>query len=207
MKKIICAILLLVICIGTVSCGQGSDVEVPDGMKEAYSEEDIFYLFIPSSWTYERGFGMPYAYYSASDMSNISVMLYMLDENEEGMSVTTAENGESVTTQTVETTVPTETQNPKAPYINAYWENFVEESNTTLPSFNLESFKETTLNNHFAHDYVYTHKTGGISYKHRAVVTYYGEMIVCFTYSSTAENYDKHIAEVDDMLAHFAFKK
>lgn len=208
MKKIICALLFLVICFTAISCSGGSKVEVPDGMKEAYSEDDIFYLFIPSSWTYERGFGMPYAYFSATDTSNVSVMLYMPDDYAETTtspeSTTAAEN---TTTATEVTTVVPETQNPKAPFINAYWDNFTSEANATLTSYNLESFKETTLNNHFAHDYVYTHKTGGIDYKHRAVVTYYGGMIVCFTYSSTAENYDKHIADVDDMLAHFTFKK
>ena len=208
MKKIICALLLLVICFTAVSCGKGSKVEVPDGMKEAYSEEDIFYLFIPSSWTYERGFGMPYAYFSASDTSNVSVMLYIPDDYTE-TTTTSAENTTSaeITTLAEETTLTPEVQNPKAPFINAYWDNFTSEANATLQSFDLESFKETTLDNYFAHDYVYTHQTGGVDYKHRAVITYYAGMIVCFTYSSTAENYDKHIADVDDMLAHFTFKK
>ena len=206
MKKIICALLLLAMCFTVTSC-KGSDVEVPDGMKEAYSEEDIFYLFIPTSWTYERGFGMPYAYFSASDTSNVSVMLYMPDDVTETTAVSDDTTSAETTTAAEVTTATPEVQNPKAPYNNAYWTNFTKEANETLTSFALESFKETTLNNHFAHDYVYTHKIGNVEYKHRAVITYYAGMIVCFQYSSTVENYDKHIADVDDMLAHFAFKK
>ena len=205
-KKLITLLVCLAMSFASVgalsSCGNKSDVEVPEGMKEAYSEEDIFYLFIPSSWTYERGFGMPYAYFSATDTSNVSVMLYMLDSDVE---TTTAVSGEAPSEST--SAESTDAENPKAKYINAYWSKFTSESNNTLPSFAMVSQGETTLNNYYAQDYVYTHKTGGVTYKHRAVVTYYGEMIVCFTYSSTEANYDKHIADVDDMLANFAFKK
>lgn len=205
MKRVICVILLVVICAFAVSCGDSSKVEIPNGMKAAYEESDLFYFFIPSEWTYDRGHDMPYAYFSATDTSNVMIMLYMLDDAE----ITTVPDGTTAAsdTEAADTTTSETPENPRAAYIDKYWSDFTKEANTTLQAFELLEQTETTLNDYYAHSYVYTQKTGGVTYKHRAVVTYYGDMIVCFTYTATEENYDKHAADVDNMLAEFKFKK
>lgn len=198
MKKIICVFVLLIMCFSIVSCGQ-SEVKVPDGMKQASESTDLFYLFVPANWTYSRGHNMPYAYVSESDTSNVSVVLYMINESE----ITTS--GTTAILPNEETAAQT---NPREPYIDHFWSEF--DKNAVLSygeSFGLIEESDAVLDGLYAKQFVYSEKTGGQTYKHLAVVTYYGGMIVCFTYTSTEKNYDSHLSEVNLMLKEFKFKK
>ncbi len=188
MKKIVCILLLLVICAMTVSCAS-SEVEVPDGMKLASGSGELYYLFVPNAWTVKEG-SPASAFVSASDMSNVSVVAYVL-ENE------------------VKTENTDEAQNPRAPYIDAFWAEFCDDASTTLVEFDVseEIIDTQTLGGYYAKQFVYTHKAGGVAYKHRIAVTYYGEMIIYLIYSSTAENYDSHAADVDSIVKEFKFKQ
>lgn len=198
MKKIICAFVILVMCFSIVSCGE-AEVEVPNGMKLASESNDLFYLFIPANWTYSRGHNMPYAYVSESDTSNISVVLYMIDESKITSAVT------EDTTSSEETSVKT---NPREPYIDRFWYEF--EENAVLSygdSFKLIEESETALDTLYAKQFTYSEITGGKTYKHLAVVTYYAEMIVCFTYTSAEDNFDSHLSDVNSMIKEFKFKQ
>jgi len=104
MKRIISVLLLAVICIFAVSCGDKNEVKTPDGMKQISDKDDLFYLFVPNNWTADRGYGNPYAYVSGEDNSNVTVMFYILDK------------------ETVEP--DSSAENPKEPYIDAYWKEF-----------------------------------------------------------------------------------
>lgn len=197
MKRLVCVCLLLAVCIGAVSCGNAK-VDVPSGMKLASEESDSFYLFVPTAWSFKRAYDMPYAYYSASDASNITVMQYIIP----------AENDTDTATGTAtETAAETEKQNPRAPYIDKYWEGFLKEADVSLSAFAVLETTETALNDYYAKQYVYTQKTAGVEYKHRQIVTYDGSMIFCLTYSAKAENYDSHTEDVDKIFTEFKFKK
>ncbi|MBR2478878.1 MAG: hypothetical protein IKB47_00550 [Clostridia bacterium] len=190
MKKIVCILLLLVICVMTVSCS-GSEVKVPDGMKLASGSGELYYLFVPNAWTVKEGSSAS-AFVSASDMSNVSVVAYVLQNEVE------TEGGDEAAAQ-----------NPRAPYIDAFWSEFCADAGKTLIAFDVsdEVIDTQTLGGFYAKQFVYTHTTGGVEYKHRMAVTYYGEMIIYLLYSSTAENYDSHAADVDNIIKEFQFKQ
>ncbi len=191
MKKIVSVLLLLAICVLTVSCG-GTEVEVPDGMKLASGENELYYLFVPNAWSIRES-SPPIAFISATDMSNVTVVAYVLETE-----VETATADESA-----------EVVNPRAPYIDAFWNEFCADANTTLIAFQQvgDTVDTQQLGEQYAKQYVYTHTTGGVEYKHRMAVTYYGEMIVYVLYSSTAEYYDSHAADVDQIIKEFKFKQ
>ncbi len=196
MKKFVCVLLLLAIAVMTVSCG-GSAVEVPEGMKIASGENELYYLFVPNAWSIRES-SPPVAFISATDMSNVTVVAYVLETDV--AATTTAADSSSESAEVV---------NPRAPYIDAFWKEFCEDANTTLIAFDTvgEPIDTQPLGGLYAKQYVYTHNTGGVEYKHRMAVTYYGEMIIYLLYSSTAENYDSHAADVDQIIKEFMFKQ
>ena len=187
MKRILCFILLAVICFMAGSCSKKSDdVAIPDGMKLISEEDDLFYFFVPNEWTGDRGYGNPYAFVSGSDNSNVNVMFHLLSE-------------------------APETDGTRKPYIEAYWTEFENSVEKGFYSYSLieSECKDTTLGGGdiYAKQYVYTVKNmASEEYKCRAVVTWYGQMICCLTYTSSVENYDSHAADVDKIIAEFKFK-
>ena len=185
MKRFFSIILLAVICLAAVSCSKSSDVDVPDGMKLASNDDDLFYFFVPNDWTFDRGYGNPYAYASGNDNSNVNVMFHLL--NEEPVSDGTRE-----------------------PYIDAYWKDFETDLESGFLAYSLsesESNSTQTLDSVYAKQFVYTLKTKDkAEYKCRSVVAYRGEMIFCLTYTAEVQNYDKHKADVDKIIAEFKFK-
>ncbi len=189
MKKIFCFILLAVMCFCAVSCGSSSDVEIPDGMKLVSEDDDLYYMFVPQTWTEDRGYGTPYAYYSGSDTSNVTVMFYLLEE-------TNVEKDENAV-------------NPREPYIKAYWAEFEADVKNGFLAYDLidEECKDCTIDGVYAKQYVYTVKTASEEeYKCRAVATYYGQMVFCITYTAEISKYDSHTADVDKIITEFKFK-
>ena len=190
MKRIISILLLAVICVFAVSCGDNSDVKVPDGMKLISEDDDLFYLFVPSNWTSNRGYGNPYAYVSGEDTSNVTVMFYVLD--------------------TDAVTADPSAENPKEPYIDYYWGTVVESLENGFLSYSLsedESNSTESLDSIYSKQFVYTVKTKDkTEYKCRSVVTYHGEMIFCLTYTAESANYDTHTESVNKIISEFKFK-
>ncbi len=203
MKKILIALFLIVICLFTVSCGDSDKVDVPDGMKLASSDNDRFYLFVPSSWTVDVAHGGPYAYYSSSDASNISANFYMPDA--ETADTTDTAPQDTMADTMSDTTAGTES-NPREKYIDAYWDTFTDSMNDTVKEFTLTDTVETTLDSVYSKQYIYTFKIDQTVYKCRMVVTYPAQNLVfCLTYTSTPENYDKHAAEIEKVISEFKF--
>lgn len=200
MKKIIIALLLLTACLFSVSCGASDKVDVPDGMKLASSDSDRFYLFVPSSWTVDTSHGGPYAYYSASDASNISANFYMPEAE-----VTDVTSSDPDANTTDADTTSTDS-NPREKYIDSYWNTFIDSMNATVKDFTVIDESETTLDGVYSKQYVYSFKIDQTVYKCRMVVTYPAQnLIFCLTYTSTPENYDTHISEVEKMISEFKF--
>ena len=200
MKKIIVSLLLIMVCLFTISCGEGNKVSVPDGMKLASSDNDRFYLFVPASWTVDVAHGGPYAYYSASDASNVSVNFYISED------VSSTTDTTNLTDTSVSGTETTKQTNPREKYIDAYWNTFVQSMNTTVSEFKVIDVTETTLDSIYAKQYIYSFNLDNAVYKCRMVVTYPAQdLIFCLTYTSLEVNYDKHSSEIDKVIAEFKF--
>ncbi len=65
---------------------------------------------------------------------------------------------------------------------------------------------DTTVAGRAAKVYEYTLRIGGKTYQYRQYVLSYGNMIYSITYTATPETYAAHLAEVDSMIAKFAFR-
>lgn len=81
MKKAAAAALIASILLIFSSCGQESDV--PAGMKEASSDAAVFDMFVPESWIVDLQTGAVSAHVSSGDSSNVSVMAWGLEHNDD----------------------------------------------------------------------------------------------------------------------------
>lgn len=81
MKKYISLILTLVLCF-CVLCSCGNETEAaPDNMKAVESSDKLDYnLYIPAHWVQDLSTGVVSAYVSNSDLSNVSMTQFNLDE-------------------------------------------------------------------------------------------------------------------------------
>ncbi len=81
MKKFIALFLTLVLALSLLcSCGS-TGKGAPDGMKALESSDKLdYYIYIPASWVQDLSTGAVSAYVSSSDLSNISMTQFNLDE-------------------------------------------------------------------------------------------------------------------------------
>lgn len=63
-----------------------------------------------------------------------------------------------------------------------------------------------TLGGRDATAYEYTYRVGEVTYRYKQVITYYKGMIYSLTYTALPEHYEAHLAEVDAIIAAFAFR-
>ena len=75
MKRLIAFLLLLVLAVSMVACGEDG---VPDGMKNAASENAQFYLYVPESW-FEQTDGGVCGALSPLGEANVIVTTYLAD--------------------------------------------------------------------------------------------------------------------------------
>ncbi len=90
-----------------------------------------------------------------------------------------------------------------------FWEEkCVPEFETTFKEFETVEDKcgETTLGGMDAGKYVYTASLGAQTYWFMEVITVYGGLVYRLTYTSTAENFDAHLEDVEMMCTNFAFR-
>ncbi len=66
---------------------------------------------------------------------------------------------------------------------------------------------ESKLGDKKATVYEYTYSLGGVTYKCRQVICVYSYMIVVMTYTALPENYDAHMAEVEQMQGALTFRR
>ena len=81
-KYMVTAMLLAMTALFT-SCGKNSDVDVPHGMilscDPAFTD---YYLFVPENWTVDLTTSASGAYYSNSDPSGVSMMVWELENTD-----------------------------------------------------------------------------------------------------------------------------
>ncbi len=81
MKKVITIITLLTVCICSFAGCSNKTQSAPNGMKVLESSDNLDYsLYIPEVWIQDLSTGAVSAYYSSSDLSNISMTQFNLDE-------------------------------------------------------------------------------------------------------------------------------
>ena len=82
MKKIIAVLLLAIMVLGVVSCGE--QVEAPSGFQVASVDSDPFYLYVPNSWTSNASSGISSAYCSTAGSVLVSAFA---QKNDAGISL------------------------------------------------------------------------------------------------------------------------
>lgn len=78
-KKILAVLLILIMCLGVVSCS-GSDA--PEGMKLASLEGEPFKLYVPEAWTDNTVGGISGAFYAGTDNIAVSARYYTSEDSE-----------------------------------------------------------------------------------------------------------------------------
>lgn len=82
-KKYMAAAILLALTTLFTACGNNSDVDVPHGMILSCDPEITDYLlFVPQQWTVDLTTSASGAYYSNSDPSGVSMMVWELENTD-----------------------------------------------------------------------------------------------------------------------------
>lgn len=186
MKRSLCFLIATLTLLTLVLTGC-SDKTAPDGYQNAAGDSEAFYLYVPTTWVLNNSGGTASAYYSSDDYSNVSMTCMVIDpgemdELEEYKTITLAEL-ESVLPdfKVIEPTIP---------------EDVVE-----------EDIEPLTLGGRDAISFEYECTLAGKTYRYKQVVTLKDDFFYLLTYTSLAENYDKHLETVDGIIENVTFKK
>ena len=90
MKRILSVVLSVLIIASCAllfaSCGEKEDDDVPKGMKLASDENAAYKFFVPSTWQSDVKSGATTAYYSITDTSSVSVMVFSMEHSDDDVS-------------------------------------------------------------------------------------------------------------------------
>jgi len=191
MKKIIVMILafaMLSACASMTSCGKSSG-DAPNGMKLISSDVVSYSLYVPNSWQADVAAGATTAYYSSTDTSSVSVMVFTL--NDVSMSAKDWWNSY------------------RADYEEVYKDfEVISEEETVLDGVAAMKFVFTGALTHTENDGSGAEKD---EFKFMQVAAIKSKPlsspeIYVFTYTSSPAQYDSHLTDVENMLAYFKFK-
>ncbi len=178
MKKSIALFITLILTL-TLLCGCGNTSPAPDGMKVLESTDKLDYnIYIPAGWVQDLSTGAVSAYVSSTDLSNISMTQFNLEELKK-------------------------LDEYVSDYITELEQNLQE---FKLEEGYPEKGK-TLLNGVEAVKLEYSAKLVGNEYKYMQIICIKGGTIYYFTYTALAEAYDNHLEAVQKILDNFAFKK
>ena len=68
--------ILSALCILLCGCSKS---EAPEGYHNAAGDHEAFYFYVPTTWTLNNTGGTASAYYSSSDMSNVSMTCMVIE--------------------------------------------------------------------------------------------------------------------------------
>ena len=149
----------------------------PAGMKIASNEEVAYLFYVPESWTINY-YERIFSAYVEADRSSVSVVPYLPD---------------------------TATMTPAD--LCALSEAMMQET-TVVGGYHLyEQDNSRTVAGRPANTYRYYYTVDGERYEYLQVITEYGGMFYCITYTARPEVYYDHINEVEQILANFAFRE
>lgn len=150
--------------------------QAPAGMKLASNEDVAYRFYVPTSWTVNPDEEI-FSAYLESDRSSVSVVPYMPEVE----SISVAQYFELCEKMMKSTTA------------EGGYELLAEPEKVDLGG------RQATV-------YVYRYTVGGREYRYKQVIAAYKSMIYSLTYTSTPENFDAHLSDVDAMIAAFEFR-
>lgn len=155
------------------------NVNCPDGMKIVSTNKHYYRFFVPETWISDESTQFAAAYYSESDRSNVSIMVY--NESLDGQ------------------TVADYWKNLEAKYEANFdsWEILSDKG------YDGEEGVITKLGNLNAREYIFTATYGGKTYKIRQLIAIKGGLYYTFTYTSSEELFDSHTDDVNKMIENF----
>ncbi len=185
MKRSLCFLICILSLLPLVLSGC-ADSEIPDGYQNVATDNEAFYFYVPKSWVDNTPSGTASAYYSSDDYSNVSFTCMVIDPGE-------------------------------MDDLEEYKTISIEELGAILPDFKViekdstedalaEETAPITIAGRETITFEYECTLSGQTYRYMQAVTMKDDFFYIFTYTSLAENYDKHLAEVDSIISYITFK-
>ncbi len=191
MKKTVCIVMTLILCLtALVSCSP-KDEYVPAGFKKISDKNADHVLYVPEGWVSDMSTGVTTAYVSENDFSNISFTSFDLD----GALSKTDETGDE-----------------EVSLLDRYWEYYSAEFEKTFSDMKYELEGEDLLvSKTESKKYVYTASVTGKTYKYMQVVTIKNDVVYIFTYTALEEVdgvkvFDSHLSDVNKIVGYIEIK-
>ncbi|MBO5702543.1 MAG: hypothetical protein J6S71_08895 [Clostridia bacterium] len=185
MKRSLISLICLMASLVLILSGCSKD-GAPDGYKNVANENDAFYFYVPTTWVSNTSGGTASAYYSSDDYSNVSFTCMVIDP------------GKTDTLETYKTTALEEFAAVLPEFKEIAREEKLDENGVKVPDPVIAD-KETLV-------FEYECKLGEDHYKYMQAVTMKDNFFYIFTYTSLADNYDKHTAEIENIISNIKFK-
>ena len=185
MKRSLISLICLMASLVLILSGCSKD-GAPDGYKNVANENDAFYFYVPTTWVSNTSGGTASAYYSSDDYSNVSFTCMVIDP------------GVTDTLETYKTTALAEFAAILPEFKEIAREEKLDENGVKVPDPIIED-KGTLV-------FEYECKLGEDNYKYMQAVTMKDNFFYIFTYTSLADNYDKHLTEIEAIIANIKFK-
>lgn len=204
MKKISILVFSLLLCLSVLTACGGKDDFVPAGFQRISADEASYRLYVPDDWTAALSTGVTTAYVSDSDRSNVSFIVFELDD-----SIINVEVGgtEAASTDTAVTVDPESGEVPKITTVEEYWAYYESEFLKTFSDMTYSAKGENLLvSGEAAKKYVYTATVTGQSYEFMQVVTIKDGAVYILTYTATVDNFDKHLEDVNEIIGYLELK-
>ncbi len=185
MKRTLCFLICILSLLPLVLSGC-ADSDVPDGYQNVATEKEAFYFYVPKSWVDNTPSGTASAYYSSDDYSNVSFTCMVIDPGE-------------------------------MDDLEEYKNISIEELGAILPDFKVieeekaddalaEETAPITIAGRETITFEYECTLNGQTYRYMQAVTMKDDFYYIFTYTSLADNYDKHLDEVSSIISYITFK-
>lgn len=185
MKRSLISIICLMASLVLILTGCSKD-GAPDGYQNVANENDAFYFYVPTTWVSNTSGGTASAYYSSDDYSNVSFTCMVIDP------------GKTDTLETYKITALEEFAAVLPNFKEVAREEKLDENGVKIPDPAIDG-KETLV-------FEYECTLGENNYKYLQAVTMKDNFFYIFTYTSLADNYDKHTSAVEDMISLVKFK-
>ncbi len=185
MKRSLITLICLLTSLVLILSGCSND-GTPDGYKNVATENESFYFYVPTAWVSNAPGGTASAYYSSDDYSNVSFTCMVI---EPGV-MDTLETYKSVSLEEFSAVLPEFNEIVSEPELD--------ENGTEIAPPMIDG-RETLV-------FEYECTLGEDNYKYMQAVTMKDDFFYIFTYTSLADNYDKHTAEIEEIISYIKFK-
>lgn len=202
MKKIICTVFALILCVSALASCSKADEFVPAGFKLASDKKADYSLYVPEGWTVDMSTGVTTAYVSKEDRSNVSFMGFELSDAIINIETPDAEGGEDEAESS-----DNGNEVPDINTIDEYWAYYSSEFEKTFSDMTYEAEGENMLLSKIAaKKYVYTATVTGSEYKFMQIVAIKDGTVYILTYTARANVFDKHLEDVLDIAGYIELK-